>query len=154
MEPFRYWMEHELVQELAAEPDSGAPGPSTVVSVDYDFFVPEPDLGTVPEEIAELLVAGVRWLLEEWFSRERALAAWEEHYDRIRVVGGDPDELVRADPSCPLEDFAAAVNGRFRFGDVFVADSHVWGSYVVARAARRAGRPVELVSFDAHHDCG
>lgn len=153
-EPFPYrlsWNEHE---RLAADAEPSDDAPELLVSVDWDFFLPPPDLGSYPDEVAEMLAPGVRWALDEWFSAQRQARLWRELKERVALAGYDIDELFATEGWADYQQLAQLLLQGFRFARCWVADSHAWGAHVALLSSRRAGGPVQLLSFDAHHDCG
>lgn len=149
-EPYPYRVPWEEI-EHAARRDAGELGPATLVSVDWDFFLPPPDLSRFDDERAEMLAAGAGFYLEEWFGALRQLRLWGEIADRLRVLGAEPAEIWEVEDPSPL---ARELGLRYRFRRAFVCDSHLWGAYVAARMHAESGEAVQLVSFDAHHDLG
>jgi hypothetical protein len=154
LEPYPYRLSWEEIQE-ASQVEPEASFDPLLVSVDYDFFVPLPEMGDFPDEEAEMLVAGCRWALEEWFSAQRSLNVFEESYSRIVALGHSPEELYPVDPSITFQWFAAQLHRLFDFQEVLIADSHLWGAYATSRLSNQCqGKPIEIINIDAHHDCG
>lgn len=153
-EPYRHrlsWSEHlRLAAGIAVEPEA----PRTLVSVDWDFFLPGPNLGLISEPAAEMLAPVAAFGLDEWYSAARQARIWSELAELAGLAGYDAAELFRPDQRLRPSRFAATLRRRFRFTAVSLADSHAWGAHAALAASRRAGLAIDLVSFDAHHDCG
>lgn len=149
-EPYLHRLPWEEI-ERAARRDAEVLPAVPLVSVDWDFFLPPPDLSRFPDERAELLAAGAGFYLEEWFSAMRQLRAWREIADRLRALSASPTDIWEVADPLPV---IAELRLRFRFRRAYVADSHLWGAYVVLRSHAESGEEVELISLDAHHDLG
>lgn len=149
-EPYPHRIPWEEI-ERAARRDAEVLPAAPLVSVDWDFFLPLPDLSHLPDERAELLAAGAGFYLEEWFSARRQAREWTELADRLRALGAKPEDLWSVEPRVAALD---ELRRRFRFRRAWVGDSHLWGACVAARKHAESGEPVELLSLDAHHDLG
>jgi len=153
-EPYPYRIDWSRWEQSVADETMIDEAPELLLSIDWDFFFPLPDLSLYPDQMAEEMAVSTQFNIEEWFSKQRSDAAWESIRTALIAVGQDPDQLMAPAHPTQIEAFIDLIQQRFEIKEVSVADSHAWGTYAVSRAAARAGKTVEILSFDAHHDCG
>jgi hypothetical protein len=127
------------------------------LSIDWDFCVynGENDMmeldgyGKVPGELV------YDWGHSEAWSKELHEAMWLSRYEQFQrfeiTAPIQATNIYEATPIFPLDLTA------FEWYDVpiFIADSHTYGYLAVQEVVKaRHGRPIEVISLDAHHDLG
>jgi hypothetical protein len=149
MEPYTYRLEWERWQDAASSFQKKGEG-EKLVSIDWDFFYQPAKRGNFPDSLAEMMPGRVQ--IEEWFTRERALAHWRDLYERLQAIGFAPEDYFRYISYPSPQEFSLILQEKFAFRDVYIADSHAWGSFLSLLAA--GSGKTDIISFDAHHDCG
>ena len=128
---------------------------STLVTIDYDFFIRHgmydeilmPDGETIPGELV------FDWQMSEQRNPLVDDAIWRVRVHNFKKAGLDIREMTKPELSFP--DFADKVG--VRMGDVtpmcFYSDSHGWAGLLARDFSGHYG-PLNVVNFDAHHDLG
>lgn len=154
VEPFAARLPIEEIKRIAAQlPKLSG---DLLVSVDHDQYYPAsnprfPREGDTFE--CERSHTSLSWRLEEWFSAERSERAWAEYAERLQVLGLDPREYALPEDTMRTRHHKL---GQLHppVGETYVADSHLWGAIIAYKMFLDCGRPISVVHFDAHHDCG
>jgi len=122
-----------------------------LLSIDLDFFISAPQPGVDPDQLVRL----TDWVGDERRSVGGATARWRERERLLRRFGWEPSNVLRLDDQPSPRRLAATLQHRFLLpAGGLLADSHAYGLVALERLVAAAGRPVELVSFDTHHDAG
>src|SRR5262245_50316238 len=131
---------------------------STMISIDYDFFIPHGMyeksiyLPAANDTMPGLLVYD--WQMDEGRAPAFADAIWRTRSMNFKTWGLDIEELTK--PQLPVEDFINELSLKLSdYGTppAYMADSHAWAG-IVARDYAKACGPLRVVNFDAHHDLG
>lgn len=128
--------------------------PRLLLSVDFDFLVRMPFIEDFPL-VGEELLKATTWDTDEDVPQEESLAAWRLRAARIQQLGLDPADAVRVGIEPSAAQLAHALMNVYSLpGHASIADSHAWGVLSIAELSVATGGPIDVVSFDSHHDCG
>jgi hypothetical protein len=139
----------ELERLTSNEPKSEV---DLLLSFDFDFFTQRPNPNACPDPARAGVARDVP--IEEWFSNEDAKILWKQGYEAMKEAGLPPETLIAPLQEPMVSGARQALAKRFDIAEAAISDSHVWGAYMAMRTARACDRPIEIVNFDFHHDCG
>jgi hypothetical protein len=129
---------------------------STLISVDWDFFIPHGMYDDVYLPAAKDTMPGMLvydWQMSETRAPQMEDMLWRSRAAQFQHWGLDIQALMK--PPLAVSDFATEISIRIG-GEPLPAwhgDSHGWGG-IVARDFSKQFGPLNVLNFDAHHDLG
>lgn len=141
--------------EHLARGTAARPADPLLVSIDFDFFLRLPTASDLPNDVRDAAIVALDWIGDERTGAEMAHRQWSERAQALTMLGLDPRAVIGIDRATTPDDLLRALRDRVALPMTCqAADSHAWGMLAVLRSIQAAGGPIQVLSFDAHHDLG